>query len=142
MQLNPTLASHHTAHVRPAAPLNPSKKRVLRKRTPELHDSKGMTDKLAPQNTRKNAYNTAKNTTKSQLFGPTNPSRWKQKIRICLIRVSSRLGANQNADRSKLSAAVQENTLQSPQAVDSKQSSRDGQTPKARPSPTASHNFL
>jgi hypothetical protein len=88
MQLNPTLASHYTAHVRPAAPLNPSKKRVLRKRTPELHDSKEPTDKLAPQNTRKNTYNTVKNTTKSQLFGPTNPSRWKQKIRICLIRVS------------------------------------------------------
>jgi hypothetical protein len=80
MQLNPTLASHYTALVRPAAPLNRSKKQVLRKQTPELHDSKGSTNKSAPQNTRKNTYNTLKKGLKSQLFGPTNPSRWKQKI--------------------------------------------------------------
>jgi hypothetical protein len=84
MQLNPTLASHYTALVRPAAPLNRAKKQVLRKRTPELHDSKEPTDKLAPQNSQKNTHNTLKKGLKSQLFGPTNPSHWKQKIAFVL----------------------------------------------------------
>jgi hypothetical protein len=91
MKLNPTLASHYTALMRPAAPLNRSKKQVLRKRTPELHDSKEPTGKSAPQNNPENTHNTLKKGLKSQLFGTTNPSRWKQKIRICLIRVSPRL---------------------------------------------------
>jgi hypothetical protein len=74
MELNPTLASHYTAPARLAGPFKTSRNRVLRKRTPELHDSKAPTNKLTPQNTPKNAYNAAKKALKSQLFGPTNPS--------------------------------------------------------------------
>jgi hypothetical protein len=73
MQLNPTLAQHYTAHVRSAAPLNRSKIQVLRKRTPELNDSKDPTHQLTSQKSQKITYKSLKKALKNQLFGPTNP---------------------------------------------------------------------
>jgi hypothetical protein len=78
MELNPNLALHYTASVRSAAPLNRSKNRFLRVRTPELHDSKEQANQFKPKNSPKNTYKNPRKGLKSQLFGiripaPTTP---------------------------------------------------------------------
>jgi hypothetical protein len=67
MQLNPTLASPHTAPLRAAAPPDQRKNQNLHIRTQQLPDSKELINELAPQDTSKNAY-------KSLKIGPNNPA--------------------------------------------------------------------